>query len=255
VSPTTVGIVVFACTFAGALLGMWLRAVLPADYLGAESRDTVKLGIGLIATMTALVLGLVTASAKSSFDAVDAAVKHNATQVLTLDRVLARYGPETVEIRKGFQRAVGARIDQIWPHGSPRPASLDPMVSGTVPATEGLAQAIRGLTPQDDAQRALRARALDLAEGLLQGRWTMLAVTGASVPVPFLAILLFWLTITFTSFGLLAPRNAVVATVLFVCALSVGSAVFLVLEMDGPFDGLLTVSADPLRYAHADMGK
>ena len=84
-----------------------------------------------------------------------------------------------------------------------------------------------------------------------------LAITGsgASVPAPFLAVLLFWLTITFASFGLFAPRNAMVVTVLFVCALSVGSAVFLVLEMDEPFDGLLKVSPDPLRHAHARLNQ
>jgi hypothetical protein len=251
VNASVVGIIVFACTFAGALLGMWLRAVLPEHYFDTESRDTVKVGIGLIATMTALVLGLVTASAKSSFDDVNTAVKQFATQVLALDRALARYGPETGEIRRGLQRAVGARIDMIWPQDS-KPASLDPM---RVPGVEGLAAAIRGLKPHDDSQRALQARALDLAEALLQARWLVLAGTGASVPVPFLAVLLFWLTITFASFGLFAPRNAMVVTVFFVCALSVGSAVFLVLEMDGPFDGLLKVSADPLRSALAHLNQ
>ena len=127
---TIVGIIVFTCTFAGALLGMWLRTALPEHWLDAESRDTVKVGVGLIATMTALVLGLVTASAKSSFDAVDTAVKQTATQLLALDRVLARYGSETGEIRKGLQRVVGARIDMIWGQGSSKPANLDPMRSG-----------------------------------------------------------------------------------------------------------------------------
>jgi hypothetical protein len=246
---------VLACTFAGALLGMWLRAVLPEHLLDAESRDTVKVGIGLIATMTALVLGLVTASAKSAFDAVDTAVKHSATQVLALDRALARYGPEAREIREGLQRAVGARIDMLWPQGSTKAANLDPTRAETMLRAEGLADAIRGLKPQDDSRRALQARALDLAEALLQARWIVIASTGASIPLPFLGVLLFWLTITFASFGLFAPRNAMVVTVLFVCALSVGGAVFLVVEMDGPFDGLLTVSADPLRYAHAHLNQ
>jgi hypothetical protein len=164
VNAAVVGVVVFACTFVGALLGMWLRTVLPADQLDAESRDTVKVGIGLIATMTALVLGLVTASAKSAFDAVDTTVKHSATQVLTLDRVLARYGPEAGEIRKALQRAVGARIDMIWPRDSSKPATLDPMRS----EAEVLADAIRALKPHDEGQRALQARALDLVEALLQ---------------------------------------------------------------------------------------
>jgi hypothetical protein len=253
--PTIVGLIVLACTFAGALLGMWLRTALPEHQFDAESRDTVKVGIGLIAMMTALVLGLVTASAKSSFDAVDAAVKQSATQVLALDRALARYGSDTSEIRNGLQRAVGARIDAIWPQGSSKPASLDPTRAGTMSRTEGLADAIRGLKPHDDSQRTLQARALDLAESLLQARWIVSTSTGTSVPVPFLAVLLFWLTLTFASFGLFAPRNAMVVTVLFVCALSVGSAVFLVLELDGPFDGLLKVSADPLRYAHAHLNQ
>ena len=106
------GIIVFTCTFAGALLGMWLRAALPQHWLDAESRDTVKVGVGLIATMTALVLGLVTASAKNSFDAVDTTVKQTATQLLALDRVLARYGSETGEIRKSLQRTVG--LESTW---------------------------------------------------------------------------------------------------------------------------------------------
>ncbi len=202
--------------------------------------------------MTALVLGLVTASAKSSFDDVNTAVKQFATQILSLDRALARYGSETGEIRKGLQRAVGARIDMIWPQDSSKPAGLDPM---RAPGVEGLADAIRSLNPKDDSQRALQARALDLAEALLQARWLVIASAGASVPFPFLTVLLFWLTITFASFGLFAPRNAMVVTVLFVCALSVGSAVFLVLEMDGPFEGFLKVSADPLRAAHARLNQ
>ena len=175
---TIVGIIVFTCTFAGALLGMWLRTALPQHWLDAESRDTVKVGVGLIATMTALVLGLVTASAKSSFDAVDTAMKQTATQVLALDRVLARYGSETGEIRKGLQRAIGARIDTIWAHGSSKPANLDPMRSGAVSGTERLEEAIQGLKPHDDTQRALQARALDLTEVLLQARWLVIGGTG-----------------------------------------------------------------------------
>src|SRR5512139_3676955 len=128
-SPTIVGIIVFACTFGGVLLGMWLQKTLPGHHLDAQSRDTVKVGIGLIATMTALVLGLVTASAKSSYDAVDSAIKKSAIDILTLDRVLARYGSETGEIRMGLQRGIGARIDMIWPQDSSKPANRDPMRS------------------------------------------------------------------------------------------------------------------------------
>lgn len=245
--PTVVGMLVFAFTLAAALLGNWLRTILPDHHLSDESRDTVKLGIGLIATMTALVLGLVTASAKSSFDAVDTALKHSAMDILTLDRLLARYGPETKEIRVALQHVVASRIETIWPQNSSRPADIEPLRAAS--EVEGLADAIRGLDARDDFHRSLQARALDLAETLLQMRWLVVARGGTSVAPPFLVVLLFWLTITFASFGLFAPRNATVLAVLFVCALSVGSAAFLILEMDGPFDGMIKVSADPLRYA------
>jgi hypothetical protein len=120
---------------------------------------------------------------------------------------------------------------------------------------ERLAEAIRALKPRDDPQRALQSRALDLTEALLQARWLVLATTKTSVPVPFLVMLVFWLAIIFASFGLFASRNATVLAVLLVCALCVSGAIFLILEMDGPFDGLIKVSADPLRYAYAHLNK
>ena len=129
-NPTLVGLIVFVCTLGGALVGNWLRFTLPERHLNDQSRDTVKVGIGLIATMTALVLGLVTASAKSSFDAVSTAVKQTAVDLVTLDRLLARYGPETGEIRRALQHEVGRQLDMIWPQSSARSANLEASVSG-----------------------------------------------------------------------------------------------------------------------------
>lgn len=252
-NPTVVGLIVFACTFGGMLLGMWLRTTLPEHHLSNESRDTVKLGAGLIATMTALVLGLVTASAKSTFDTMTTTVKTTAVDILTLDRFLARYGSETREIRGALQDVIANRVDMIWPEGSSRLTVVDPL--RTAATAEGIADRVRGLTPRDDSQRAMQSHALALVESVLRTRWLVSASGGSSVPLPFLVILLFWLTLTFASFGLFAPRNATVITVLFVCALSVGGAVFLIAEMDGPFDGVLMVSAEPLRYTLAHLNQ
>jgi hypothetical protein len=253
-NPILIGVITFAFAFGGVLFGTWLRTTLPEHHLEGESKDVIKLGIGLIATMTALVLGLVTASAKSSFDAVDGAVKETAVQLLALDRNLARYGPETGEIRKGLKQAVGERIDMIWPNDSSRPAGIDPTTAGMATRVEALADAIRSLKPHDELQRALQTRAVDLAESMLQARWLAMAGTGASVPVPFLVVLLFWITLTFAAFGMFAPNRTAI-TVLFVCALSIGGALFLVLEMDGPFDGLLRVAPDPLRFAYTHINR
>ena len=254
-NPTMISLTVFACTFGGALLGLWLRTALPKHHLDQESKDTVKVGIALIATMTALVLGLVTASAKSSFDAVESGVQQTAIETLTLDRTLAQYGPETKMIRTGLKFAVGARLEMIWPQNSSSPANLNPLQMGGGANAETLVRVIRGLQPGNDTQRELQSEAVKQAETLLQARWMVLASVSSSIPVYFLVILVFWLTITFTSFGLFAPRNATVVTVLFVCALSVASAIFLVLEMDGPFEGLLRASPEPMRIALAHLNQ
>ena len=236
-------------------MGMWLRSILPKNHLDADSKDTVKVGIGLIATMTALVLGLVTAASKNSFDAGGAAVKQGALNILAVDRVLARYGPETGDIRKGLKDLLAARIDAIWSGGlSPEPVNKEPQPIGFTSA-EDVADAIRALKPRDDSQRALQSRASDLIETVLQARWLASIGSQSSVPLPFLSVLVFWLTITFTSFGVFAPRNATVLAVLFVCAVSVSSALFLVLELDLPFAGLIKVSSDPLRYALSHINR
>jgi hypothetical protein len=150
---------------------------------------------------------------------------------------------------------VGIQLDRIWGQGSSERVDLDPTKAGTEVTGEGLAETIRGLEPHNDSQRALRSRALELTEGVLQARWLVYVGGETSVPVAFLIVLLFWLTITFPSFGLFALRNVTVLTAIFVCAVCVASALFLVLEMDGPFDGLIRASADPLRCAYAHLNQ
>jgi hypothetical protein len=250
--PLWIGLVTFMCTFGGALLGMWLRGIVPAHHLQDESRDTVRLGIGLVATLTALVLGLMTATAKSSFDGLNTGIKNMAADVIATDRLLARYGPETKDIRATLKRVIAYRVDEIWSQGPSRAGKLD--VTKETETGEWVVDQIRALKPTTDAQRWLQARALDQAEPVLRARWALLGELGSSIPWPFLIILVFWLTITFTSFGLQAPANGTVLGVLVLCALSVAGAVFLTLEMDAPFDGLIQVSAEPVRYALTRLG-
>lgn len=252
--PLWVGMIVFVCTLGGALLGMWLRAHLPPDHLRDESRDTVRLGIGLVATLTALVLGLMTASAKSSFDTLNTSIKSMAADVITTDRLLARYGPETKDIRETLKRVVAHRIDEIWTN-EPSRAAPKLAVNKESETSEWVVDQIRALTPSTATQRTLQSRAADQAETVLRARWVVLGELGTSIPWPFLLVLVFWLTITFTSFGLQAPANATVLAVLLLCALSVAGAVFLTLEMDGPFDGLIQVSSEPVRFALTRLGQ
>lgn len=248
-----VGLIVFAFTSTGFLVGMMLRTRLPESHLGNDAREVVKLGIGLIATITALVLGLVTASAKSSFDELNATVKESSAKILALDRTLARYGPETKSIREELRNSVARRLEITWPEDSKTPATLDSVE--ITRGSERLVDTIRALSPQNEDQRWLKSRALDVCESLLNARWMVVGGASSSVPRPFLSILIFWLTVTFGCFGLFSPRNMTVAAVLLICALSVGGAMFLILEMDSPFDGIIKISPEPMRYAYSRLNQ
>jgi hypothetical protein len=209
--------------------------------------------MGLVATMTALLLGLVTASAKSTFDAQDNAIRTSGANILTLDRHLARYGDETAPIRALIKSSLAFRIDTLWPEdGGPRTDFDNP---AKTPPIEEIENQILRLSPETDTQRWLKAEALKLSTEVVKTRWRVLGATGGAVPRSFLIVVIFWLTATFTSFGLYAPRNATVVAVLAMAALSVAAAVFLILELDGPLDGLIKISSEPLRYALARLGQ
>lgn len=250
-APIVVACLVFACVFAGALLGLLLRSVLPEQHLGTDSRDVVKLGIGLIATMSALVLSLLVASAKTSYETRRSELTQLAVGIVLLDRMMAHYGPETTEARDGLKRAVGSMVDRIWPSDRSRPAELAPTAAGA----EDLYEAIQRLAPQTDSQRWLQSQALKTATDLAQTRWLLFEQGGSSIPMPFLIVLVFWLTILFAGFGVLTPPNATVVATLFVCSLSVAGALFLILELDQPFAGLIEIPGTPMRNALAQLGR
>ena len=244
--------ITFVCTFGCAVLGTYIRAALPPAHLSKESQDVVRLGMGLVATMTALLLGLVTAAARSTFDVHDAAVRNSAANILTLDRHLARYGPETVPTRELIRRTLAFRIESIWPADGTK-GSLD--LPRAAPPIEDVENQILQLAPQNDAQRWLKSEALKLSDEVVKTRWRILGSMGGAIPRQFLFVVIAWLTVTFASFGLYAPRNATVVAVLFIAAMSVAAAIFLILELDGPFDGVIKVSSGPLRFALANLGQ
>jgi hypothetical protein len=253
--PTVVAVITFCFAFGGALLGIWLApsARWRPQVDDEESKDTVKLAIGLVSTMTALVLGLVTASAKSSYDQMDSAVKQASINLLALDRVLARYGPEAKDIRAQLKAVAESRIETMWP-GKPLQSSAPVRAASNAPSTvEGLVDSIRQLRPGGELQSALKDRAVQLAEDGLQLRWLAMASTETDVPVAFLVIVIFWLTVIFASFGLYAPRNLAATSALVVGSLSVAFALFLVLELGSPFSGVISVSDQPLLRALALM--
>lgn len=252
-SPAEVASIVFACVFGGALLGMLLRGIVPEAHLDESAKEVIKLGMGLVATMAALVLGLMTATAKNSYDTQDAAVKHSAAKILLLDHVLSSYGPETKETRDALRALIARRLGEIWPEDpTKRPLVLAP---DAVLVGQAISSRLLQLSPQTATQHWLKSQALQIGSDITEMRWLIQGSLGRSVPTSFLVVLVFWLTIIFASFGLLAPRNATVVAILFLCALSVAGAVLLILEMDEPFDGLMQISSAPLRHALSHLGE
>jgi hypothetical protein len=214
----------------------------------------VKLGMGLIGTMTALVLGLLIASAKSSFDAQRTGLNQLSANLILLDRALAHYGPESKNARDMLHASVVDMLQHTWPQENPQSGQAD-VKSQTEGRYEGLFEKIQELAPKNDSQRALQAQALKTGADIAQMRWLMFAQKGSSIPTPFLVVMVAWLALLFASFSLFAPPNPTVVSTLLICALAVSSAIFLILELDRPFAGIIQVSSEPVRTALVQLGR
>jgi hypothetical protein len=253
VSALAVGGIVFICVFGGAMLGMFLNAVLPKHHLSSESKDVIKVAMAMVATLAALVVGLLIASAKSSFDAKDGELKSAAAHLVMLDRTLDEYGPETRDARDLLRQLVATKISQVWPQE--RTGNFDPDAISRGTGTEAIQRRLLALAPQNDAQRWLQSSALQLSSNVAEARWLVAEQSGSSIQWPFLTILVFWLAAIFASFGLFAPYNGSVITVLLVCALSVAGSIYLIVEMDQPYGGLIRLSSAPLHAVLDQIGR
>lgn len=249
----TVAVTVFVCAFGGAILGMVLRKLLPDGHLSQDSKEVVKVATGLVATMAALVLGLLVASAKSAFDAQKSGFQEMATNLVLLDRTLAHYGPGADDARRILRETTTAAVDHLWPpDGSQSSGFGDRKLTAR---GEVLYNAIRELKPEDDAHRSMQNEALNIGASLARMRWQLSQRDDLSTSKPFMIVLIFWLSVIFLSFGLFAPANPTTITALLVCALSVAGAILLIVDLDQPFDGLIHVSDKPLRYAIEQLGQ
>ena len=241
--------IIFVLTLGGILLGALLRQTLPKHHLSEDAQDTVRLGVGLIATIAALVLGLLIAAAKSSFDTQNTQIKQITADLILLDNILAQYGPEAGPIREQMRNSVGSFAERMW--REKQMGMTGPFETNA--AAEGIYLAIQKLSPQDDLQRALQSRAVQLVNDLAQTRLLLFVESESLIPAPFLAILAFWLVIIFASFSLFSPLNVTVFTCLSLFALSAACAIFLILELSRPFEGILMISSAPLRNALAPL--
>ena len=242
-----ISLLVFALMLAGAFAGVTVRPLLLEKHVHPDSREVVKMATGLVGTLAALVLGLLISSAKSSFDQKTGQVRQMTATIILLDDLLGQYGSEATSVRTLLRQSVPPLADRIWHEGAPQAGK--PVVFQSTAQSSTFENQMERLSPNNDAQRSLQARAIQAFTEGTQIRLQLFTQSGGSIPMPFLIILIFWLSAIFVSFTLFSQTNLIVMASLFVCALSFAGAIFLVLELDNPFTGLMGISSATLRSA------
>jgi Protein of unknown function (DUF4239) len=245
-------LITLACLCAGTILGSLIRSRLPDHHLRDDSKDIVKTASGIIATLVALVIGLLVSSSKASYDQASSGVTQIGAKIILLDRALGRYGPETKAIRERMREGIASSIERLWPTGRDLKPSLAAVEQTSMDDVQDM---IVQLAPQDEARRAIRSQSLEICSELAHSRWLMIEQAQTTPPTVFLGMLIFWLTVLFASLGLLAPRNVTTWCCLFVCAVSMAGAIYLILEMNHPLEGAVQISPAPLRKALTVIGK
>ena len=246
-NPMLVALVAFVLAAVGILLGRLTQRWVPEGHLSSDSKEVIKLSMGVVATLAALVLGLLVASAKSTYGARESEINQITAYTILLDKLLAQYGDGADTARVSLRQAISPMVNQIWKEARSVPLQSLPFK----PTAEGEAfyQRVQDLQPTNDTERGLKDRITQLATDLAQARLVLFSNLASSIPFPFLAVLLLWMIILLTGFSLMAPANATTFAALLVCALSVSAAIFLILELDQPFSGIMSINSEPMRNA------
>jgi hypothetical protein len=252
-SASLIALIIFAFMFGGILLGSTLRVILPDNHTQADSKDILMTSAGMMATLIALIIGLLVTSAKGTYDDTTFSITQTGAKIITLDYYLSRYGSEAKEVRKLLPQAIASGIERVWPNKSKHGADMEKMESETEMAD--VYDKIRELSPKNDSQKYLQTQALQLIDDIMQSRWMVIEQSQTNLPRAFIMILTFWLTVLFAQFGLLAPRNWTAMSALFICAISMSGAIFLILELNQPLEGTIKVSSAPLHKALLLIGK
>ncbi len=259
-------ILLLVLLLAAAALGLFVRPLLSERHATRETFDLVRLVSTMLLTFAAIVLGLLTTSAKASFDQIGNDLRGLGIEVIELDRLLREYGSEAEPARELLRRYTDGVIATSWPEETPLPAQLAlPRTANPEPGSlrespdlgkllNQMELHLRQLHPAGATQARLVSDALNAFQHLSQRRWKLIEEAHSSISTPFYAVLLFWLMVLFLTFGLSAPRNPLVYCMLGLGALSIASAIFVILDLDAPVGGLFSTSSEPLRVALAHLG-
>jgi hypothetical protein len=241
-----VGLAVWAVVFASAMIGSLIRRKLPESHLCDETQSVVRLSMGVVGTLTALVLGLLVATASTTFNTRNQEITTLAAKVIQLDRLLRRYGPDADEEREMLRNYMTMKLEDLFPQGRAKPVLENPKTIVLFEDLEDRLSAMEGHSPH---QQWLLSHALALTTEIAEVRWLLIEQDVIGIPVPVLLVVVFWLCLLFMSFGLFSPRNTTVRVALLFCAIAVAGAIQTILDLSRPFEGVLRVSDKPLRHA------
>jgi len=252
-SAQLIAFIIFALMLSGMALGSYLRLVLPDEHTQADSKDILMTSAATMGTLIALIIGLLVTSAKSTYDETNSSITQGGAKIITLDYYLSQYGPEAKELRVLLRQSTAASIERIWPDEGAQGAVWAKMAAAD--ETADLYNKIRELSPRNDGQKYLQTQALQIAADMMQTRWMLIEQSQIDLPRMFLSVLSFWLIVLFVQFGLLAPRNRTALSAVFICALSMAGAIFLILELNHPLEGRIKISSAPMQKALSLIGK
>lgn len=248
-SSITIGLAAFVVIFGGVLLGLLAARFLPGPHLGNETRNAVTVSMAVVGTLSALVIGLLISTASASFSARTNAISNLAVDIVRLNRSLVRYGPDADSIRDSLRGYAQAKSGELATG-----VGRDEMGMRTLALLETISDQVVDLRPADDRQRHIQEQSIQLIGSISNARWLLIEHDKSAVPIPFLVLLIFWLSILFASFGLFAPRNATALTSLCLCSMAVAGGIFMILELAAPTEGVIRPSLDPIRAAIGELG-
>lgn len=239
----TMSCIEFVLVFGGALAGMAVRRAKPDDRFTQEARDSIRLAIGLVITMTGLVLGMLVSSGKTFYDSQKNQVAELSAQVIFVNDLLSAYGPETKELRIEARSSIEGIVDRIWPRNKNQSFELKPSTYGS-----NFYDHVQLLVPKNEAQASMKAQILASTLNLRKTYWLLfLQSQQTSITIPVLSAVTAWLVVIFFSFGLFAPRIPNVILTYVICAIAVSIAIFIILSMNSPFSGAFRISPAAVR--------
>lgn len=240
-----VSFIIFIFLSFSALATMFLHRKMRPHYWDDETAAVVRLIANIFVVMTSLVFGLMMNSAKNTYEAIDSNVHAFGTDIIVLDRTLRNYGPDTAVARKQLDNYVEEAI--LSPTRGSDNHQEKPDLTGQL--LDKLGKELARIEPTSDYKAQILLDIRQQYHNIVEQRWGLIEKSEGSMPIPIIAMLAAWLTLIFASYGYRSPKNAITISMVIVSAFLISSSLYLVLDMNEPFSGPISISDMPLKRA------